>query len=725
MAELGYTYTDDGQLATATSYDGSGNVVNQTSDTYDAFGHLASEAQAVTGAVTGSTPSVGYTTDPTTGRMSSMTYPDGRTLTYNYGTGLDGDVSRLTRISDAGGTIQSYGYQGTDTPLTMTNGNGVTLTVTLDALGRTASRTYTDASGTVIDGQQYTYDANSNVLSRRNLVLPGQSELYTYDGLNRLVTFARGILNSAGTATTGAPTGTESWNLDAVGNWDGNTVNGTTTGRTNSAQNQVNTVGSATLAYDANGNTLTDNTGQQYVYDAWNRLVAVKNASGAPVATYTYDAQGRRVTEYHTATNITTSLYYSNDWQVLEEAQGGTATAQYVWSPFDVDGLVERDDRNPSAIGPGAVNLTRRLYAEQDADDDVTSLTDTTGAIVERYAYDPYGAVTVENPDGTIGRRSGTLSYYGWAVLFQGKRLDPATGTYDYNRRVYLVSLGRFGQQDPTGGAYVNGADLYQFELSGPVIGRDPTGTVDIGLPGGANFNPNYGPGDPPPGPYVPPPAPTPPPPAPPSSGISAGQVAITGASLIPVYGNYIAATNDFYHGHWGWGIVDIGAILLDESGAGEVEAAGRTVKNLAEDAAKATEDAEHAKNAAQGAGEVCEKTCFVAGTLVFAQEDGRSAQPSRVPRPPVVTEASTPWLWSHRWEVAGGGIIVLGSLGYFAMAEADRRRRRLASGQVMPSPWEALDAWVRRERRRRRLLAGRAFGLPAGPFHLLLLEPR
>ena len=470
VAKLGYTYTDDGRPATATSYGGSGNVVNQTSDRYDAFGNLAAEQQAVSGAVSVGTPTVGYTTDPTTGRMTSMTYPDGRTITYNYGSGLDSDVSRLTSISDAGGTIQSYGYQGTDTPLTTTNGNGVTLTVTLDTLGRTASRTYTDASGTVIDGQQYTYDANSNVLSRRNLVLPGQSELYTYDGLNRLATFARGTLNSGGTAITGTPTGTESWNYDAVGNWKGNTVNGTTTSRTNSAQNQASTVGTATLAYDANGNTLADNTGQQYVYDAWNRLVTVKNSAGTTLAAYTYDAQGRRATETHGST--TTDLYYSKDWQVLQE---GTS-AQYVWSPYDVDGLVERDDHDPATSGTA---LNRRLYVEQDSDDNVTSLTNSTGAVVERYVYDPYGAVTVENPDGsTRGTGTASASLYGSAYLHQGLRLDVTTGTYDDRERVYDVSLNRFMQEDPAG--YLDGANRYQPLDSSPLNKTDWSGLAPL-----------------------------------------------------------------------------------------------------------------------------------------------------------------------------------------------------------------------------------------------------
>ena len=254
-----------------------------------------------------------------------------------------------------------------------------------------SSLTYTNGSGATVDGFTYTYDADGNVLSRRNTVLPGQSELYTYDGLNRLTGLARGTLNSAGTAVTGTPTGTESWQLDALGNWTGNTVNSSTTTRTNDAQNQVTTVttpatgggnATATLGYDKNGNTLIDEAGQQYVYDAWNRLVAVKNASGTTVASYTYDAQGRRVTETHGAT--TTDLYYDANWNVVEERQDGQTTAQYVWDPTGVDQLVERDDQ-PNAQGV----LTRRLYAEQDADGNVTSLTGASGAVVERYAYDP------------------------------------------------------------------------------------------------------------------------------------------------------------------------------------------------------------------------------------------------------------------------------------------------------------------------------------------------
>ena len=201
----------------------------------------------------------------------------------------------------------------------------------------------------------------------------------------------------------------------------------------------------------------------------------MKNAGGTTLAAFTYDAQGRRVTEAEGGT--TTALYYSKGWQVLEADQSGTATQQYVWSPFYVDGLVERDDHTPAEAGTA---LDRRLYAEQDADYNVTSLTNASGSVVERYVYDPYGAVTVENPDGSVrGDGSASASLYGSVYLHQGLRLDVVTGTYYARDRVYDVDLDRFLQGDPAG--YVDGPNRYQFELDNPEVYTDPSGRQAAG----------------------------------------------------------------------------------------------------------------------------------------------------------------------------------------------------------------------------------------------------
>ena len=70
---------------------------------------------------------------------------------------------------------------------------------------------------------------------------------------------------------------------------------------------------------------------------------------------------------------------------------------------------------------------------------------------------------------------------------------------------------------------------------------------------------------------------------------------ALTGASLTPIAGNFIAAGDDAYHGHWGWALVNVGFVALDFDGMGEAEAAARVAKDVAEDAVKAT-----AENAAK-----------------------------------------------------------------------------------------------------------------------------
>jgi hypothetical protein len=106
-----------------TSYDAAtgGSVVNQVQRVYNGLGQLTGEYQAVSGAVDiSTTPVVLYAyTEMTDGvnnsRPVSMTYPDGRVLSYNYASGLDDSISRLSSISDSSGTLESYAYLGLDT----------------------------------------------------------------------------------------------------------------------------------------------------------------------------------------------------------------------------------------------------------------------------------------------------------------------------------------------------------------------------------------------------------------------------------------------------------------------------------------------------------------------------------------------------------------------------------------------------------------------------------
>src|SRR5260370_33148185 len=111
----------------------------------------------------------------------------------------------------------------------------------------------------------------------------------------------------------------------------------------------------------------------------------------------------RRILQNH---GTATDVYYSAEWQVLEEQVGGVSKIQYVWSPVYVDALILRDRDADGNAGNG---LEERLWVQQDANYNVTALVNNSGTVVERYAYDPYGAVTVY--DASLNVRSGGSNY--------------------------------------------------------------------------------------------------------------------------------------------------------------------------------------------------------------------------------------------------------------------------------------------------------------------------
>src|SRR5262249_399825 len=159
----------------------------------------------------------------------------------------------------------------------------------------------------------------------------------------------------------------------------------------------------------------------------------------------------------------------------LEEWVGGQAQAQYVWGPGYVDQLVERDR---DANGDGT--LEERLYALQDANWNVTALMDTSGNVVERYAYDPFGQTTALAPAWSTRGSSA----YGWAYPFQTGRYDSATGLYGFRERDYSPTLGRFVERDPLGFA-AGDTNVYRFVGNGPTNATDPSGLDMVYTPRG------------------------------------------------------------------------------------------------------------------------------------------------------------------------------------------------------------------------------------------------
>jgi RHS repeat-associated protein len=426
------------------------------------------------------TPKVQYAYSEMSGganhsRPISMTYPNGRVIHVGYNTtsstpaSLDDSISRLSFWADDDGMggigthLEDESYLGLSTvikrshPLAAgtldltyigTPGDGGDQYAGLDRFGRVIDQHWINTNtSTVTDEFTYSFDRDGNRLSRNNTVNTAFNEQYTdmsgaYDPLNRMTAFSRGSHS-------------QRWGLDALGNWTTLTTDGTQTQtRTFNLQNQITSISGATMpVYDANGNTTTDEKGNGYVYDAWNRLVRVNVPP--PTTGLLYDALNRRIQD-----DAGTQLYYSNQWQVVEEQVGGAMTAQYVWSPVYVDALVERD----TAGGP-------RLYVQQDANWNVTAIVNSMGAVQERYVYDPYGQPTFLTPNWTVLGGSA----FSWVYLHQGGRFDTVSGLYYFRNRDYSPTLGRWLQQDPIG---FKGGDtnFYAYVHSRPIGLTDPEG---------------------------------------------------------------------------------------------------------------------------------------------------------------------------------------------------------------------------------------------------------
>ena len=211
-----------------------------------------------------------------------------------------------------------------------------------------------------------------------------------------------------------------------------------------------------------------DEAGNIFKYDAWNRLVIEYpggNLGNGDV--YSYDADNRRP-GFSICSGTVTNSYYSTSWQDLEDdvynpCGGSTTVSTYTWGFSYIDDIVERDQN----VNGGAIT---RIYAQQDANHDVTALVNASGAVLERFIYDPYGSMKVLNASTWAIRSDG----YSWVYTFQGGRYDPISGKINFRNRDLDPVTGTWMEQDPAG--YGDGMSLYQAGRSNPVVNDDPGG---------------------------------------------------------------------------------------------------------------------------------------------------------------------------------------------------------------------------------------------------------
>jgi RHS repeat-associated protein len=429
----GYAYDNMDRIASRTdplgrsessTYDLSGNPANSTdrkgqatSRSYDGLDRLAQITYADGATIT-------YTWDAAN-RLTQITDSQSGTITRGYDlldqliqeTTPQGAVSyaydvagRRTSMTVAGQPSVTYGYDNANRLVTITQGSNV-VTLTYDAAGRRTS--VTTPNGIVTE---YTYDAASRVTG-----LTYRKDTTTLGTLSYMYDAAGNRLRVAGTwARTSLPPTLDSASYDAA--------------------NRHLTVGGQVLAYDLNGNLLSDGT-SGYTWDARNRLTGI---TGPIAATFQYDATGRRTRK--TINGTTTDFVHDGINPVTESGPGGTGL---LLTGLGTDDFLMR-------IDPGSTSTSLT-----DALGSLVATTDSVGGVQSEVSYEPFGATEISSPAP--------------AYRFTGREHDEPLYLYYYRARYYHTDLQRFTSEDPLeiGGGDVN---LYVYVANNPLSFIDPLG---------------------------------------------------------------------------------------------------------------------------------------------------------------------------------------------------------------------------------------------------------
>ena len=423
------TIVDPAGNASTMTYDSKGNMV----DTVDRSGrHTVFTCDAV------NRPSqVSYadaTVTPTYNAASSVTRIDDTQsgfVQWSYD-----DANRVLSETTPNGVV-SYGYNIANQRTSMTAANRPVVTYGYDTAGRLQT------IGQGAETFSYSYDT----LSRRaSLQRPnGVTTSYSYDQISRLTRLLHS--NAQNQALDDF---NYSYNIDdeveSISSLFGDqSLPATKTAEPADGANRIARFDASALAFDTEGQTVSNTTNQgatSYEWDARGRMKRATLPSGQQ-ASYAYDALGRRSSR--TTPAGTTTFLYDGPEVVLDQGSD-SSLVDYLNGP-----AMDEKLRQSSPGGP--------LYFLQNHSESTIALLDASAGVVERMQYEAFGQ----------GAGS-TLTRYGYT----GRERDALTGLMYYRSPWYDPQQGRFVSEDPIG--IEGGLNLYAFVDDDPLNSRDALG---------------------------------------------------------------------------------------------------------------------------------------------------------------------------------------------------------------------------------------------------------
>lgn len=407
--------------------------------TYDSLGRVSSETSTID-----TTYNVSKTYDAY-GRVSVLTYPTGVAVknVYNaYGYLAEVRNNASNALFWKGNAKDADGHV-----LNETLGNGLITTRTYTATtGRVASIAV-GPNGS-IQNQSFMFDSLGNLIYRYDPA-QAQSETFSYDGLNRLITTTKGA-----TTTTVA--------YDSIGNITNKSdVGDYTYGAKPHAVAQVTGTINATYTYDANGN-LTSGAGRTVTYTSYNQpsLITTSTAS----VSFIFDADHTRIKQISSSeTMIYLNPRIDAGMHFEKEVKGGvTEYKHYIYGAAGVVGIYTTS----SAASP------KTSYFHQDHLGSIVAVTDDAAVVVARYAFDPWGKRILLAGDADA-------THHG----FTGHEHLSDVGLVHMNGRIYDPILARFMSADP----YIQAPDnlqsynRYSYVWNNPLSATDPSGYFKLG----------------------------------------------------------------------------------------------------------------------------------------------------------------------------------------------------------------------------------------------------
>jgi RHS repeat-associated protein len=335
---------------------------------------------------------------------------------------------------------------------------------------------------TTLVGRGYSFDRRDLLVAEswREQPLSGgfRGRIFGLDSSGRLRSSDTTVVDSWGNEVVN-PTRTEPfrWTLDGVSNV---VAEENSAGLTQSVFNALNqpvvehkpSGQTVQFRFDTEGR-MTQGDGRLYAYDAFSRLVEVRDDQGICISRFKYDVHGRRVAKIDQPDGlspVTTRFIYDGDNEIEELVNGSLSFTNLCGEM--IDDVIARKNHSTGAWH----------YFHKDALWNVTALTDALGAVAERYEYSPFGIAKILDANFQeiqVGGQSVKSSQLENPYLFLSRRWEEDTGLYFFRARYYDPVRGRFVQRDPENDA-LNHGNLYTYASHNPLVYTDPWGTEGL-----------------------------------------------------------------------------------------------------------------------------------------------------------------------------------------------------------------------------------------------------